>query len=134
MLKTSPAMGSVANATSAQKVRTVVVIWIDWYAYHVARFKGLLENSQLANGVTGIEMVGGVGVHAGLKFRENIPASLPVQTLFPGGNWREVKSWQLALLLWKRLAKLNPSLVLVPGYYTLPALAAAVWGKLRPRS
>jgi 1,2-diacylglycerol 3-alpha-glucosyltransferase len=34
------------------------------------------------------------------------------------------------VLLWQRLSALGPSLVMVPGYYTLPALAAAVWGRV----
>ena len=112
---------------------SLVVIWIDWYAYHVARFQGLLDNPELEGKVVGIEMVGGIGVHLGLKFREALPSALPIQTLVPDGNWREVGKWQLALLLWKKLNLLTPSVVLIPGYYTLPALAAAVWCKLKGR-
>lgn len=106
------------------------VIWIDWYSYHIARFQALLRNTELDGLVAGVELVGGVGVHAGLRFREDIPASLPVQTLFRASNWSEVAQWKLACAVWHCLEKLNPSTVLVPGYYTLPALAAALWAKL----
>lgn len=106
----------------------VAVIWIDWYAYHVARFRGLL--AAMPGQVAGIELVGGIGVHAGLKFREELPADLPIQTLLPERSWREASQWQLARMLWQALSRLDPEVVLVPGYYTLPALAAAVWARL----
>ena len=111
----------------------VVVIWIDWYAYHVARFQGLTQNPDLSGQVAGIEMVGGIGVHAGLKFRENLPAALPVETLFPENSWQEVKGLKTAVAVWKQLNRRNPQVVLVPGYYTAPGLAAALWGKLKRR-
>ena len=53
----------------------VAVIWIDWYPYHVARFRGLMSAPSLRGGVVGIELVGGVGVHQGLKFRDLLPDS-----------------------------------------------------------
>ena len=111
----------------------VAVIWIDWYAYHVARFEGLLRTPELAGAVAGIEMVGGVGVHAGLKFREDLPAGLPVATLMPGKSWSEAGQLRLARELWRALDRLDPEVVLVPGYYTLPALAAAIWARLHGR-
>jgi 1,2-diacylglycerol 3-alpha-glucosyltransferase len=120
-----PLICSTESAATCQ----AVVIWIDWYAYHVARFQALLRHSELAGKVVGLELVGGVGVHAGLKFRENIPTSLPVETIFRAANWSEAGKWQLARAVWQRLNKLNPAIVLVPGYYTVPALAAAVWAK-----
>ncbi|MDQ2777576.1 MAG: glycosyltransferase family 4 protein [Acidobacteriota bacterium] len=113
--------------------RPIAVMWIDWYAYHITRFRALLENAELAGRVAGIEIVGGVGVHAGLKFREAAPDSFPVQTLFSESSWREAKGWKSAVAVWKCLNALNPSAVLVPGYYTMPGLAAALWGKAHGR-
>ncbi len=107
----------------------VAVLWIDWYPYHVARFRGLLSAPSLAGSTVGIEFVGGIGVHAGLKFREELPAELPIETLMPGTAWREANKFQLARMLWRRLSALAPEVVLVPGYYTLPAIAAAVWAR-----
>ncbi len=121
------------SCTSALAQPSVVVIWIDWYAYHVARFQALLQSSDLAGKVAGIEMVGGIGVHSGLKFRGDLPSSLPVTTLVPNGNWSDVGKWHLARLLWNKLNQLSPSVVFIPGYYTLPALAAAIWCKVRRR-
>ncbi len=108
----------------------VAVLWIDWYPYHVARFRGLLSAPSLAGRTVGIEFVGGIGVHAGLKFREELPADLPVETLMPETAWRDASKFQLARMVWRRLSVLDPEVVLVPGYYTLPALAAALWARV----
>ena len=110
-----------------------VVIWIDWYAYHVARFTGLQSAFGSDGQIVGIELVGGVGVHAGLKFREELPADLPVHTLLPEASWSKTSKVTLSKLLWKRLSDLNPQVVLVPGYYNLPALTAALWARRHKR-
>jgi glycosyltransferase involved in cell wall biosynthesis len=111
----------------------VAVIWIDWYPYHVARFAGILSAPTLTGKVVGIELVGGVGVHAGLKFREPLPADLPVLTLMPESDWQHAGQRRLAVKLWEALDRIDPQTVLVPGYYTLPAIAAALWAKLHGR-
>ena len=105
----------------------VAVIWIDWYPYHVARLRGLLES--FPEQVIGIELVGGVGVHAGLKFREGFPVDLSIETLLPTKNWRDANKTWLALTLWRKLSDLAPDVVLIPGYYTLPGIAAALWAR-----
>lgn len=107
----------------------VAVIWIDWYAYHVARFRGLLSAPALSGRTVGIEMVGGIGVHAGLKFREELPADLPIETMMPNVGWLDANKWKLSAMLWKRLSELKPEVVLVPGYYTLPGIAIALWAR-----
>lgn len=107
----------------------VAVIWIDWYPYHVARFRGLDSAPSLTGRTVGIELVGGIGVHAGLKFRETLPADLPIETLMPGTSWKEADHFLLSRMLWRRLSQLRPEVVLVPGYYTLPAIAAALWAR-----
>ncbi len=112
----------------------VAVIWIDWYPYHAARFRGLDSAPSLHGNVVGIELVGGVGVHKGLKFREALPAGLAVETLMPEASWLEANKPELARLLWRRLSALDPEVVLVPGYYTLPAIAAAVWARVHRRT
>jgi len=112
---------------------SLVVVWIDWYAYHLARFHALLDSPELDGKVTGIELVSGAGVHAGYKFREERSGSLPIETLFPGQAWQDVSGLALAAALWNRLNRIDPSVVLIPGYYTLPAIAAALWAKLKRR-
>jgi 1,2-diacylglycerol 3-alpha-glucosyltransferase len=108
----------------------LAVIWIDWYAYHVARFEAIANHAAFRGRAAGIELVGGEGVHAGLRFRDVGRSSVPIITLLPGANWSTAGQWRLAVLLWQRLTALGPSLVMVPGYYTLPALAAALWGRV----
>ncbi len=112
----------------------VAVIWIDWYPYHVARFRGMEAARTLAGEVVGIELVGGIGVHKGLKFREALPGDVHVETLMPAASWREANKLALARKLWQRLDQLQPEVVLVPGYYTLPALAAAFWARVHGRT
>ncbi|MBB6143674.1 glycosyltransferase involved in cell wall biosynthesis [Silvibacterium bohemicum] len=111
-----------------------MVLWIDWYPYHVARFKGLQAAFGVNGKVRGIELVGGIGVHAGLKFREELPPGLPVDTLLPERSWQEASKLALAFAVWRKLQELGPEMVLVPGYYTLPAIAAAVWAKAHRRT
>ena len=121
-----------ANAATPRPCK-VAVIWIDWYPYHVARFRGLMSAPGLAGRVCGVELVGGIGVHAGLKFREDLPSDLPVHTLLPESSWAEAGQLRLAWKLWQHLSKLDPDVVLVPGYYTLPAIAAALWAQMHQR-
>ena len=123
-------MPDLRSSTASRTRCRVAVIWIDWYAYHVARFRGLNAAPALAGHVAGLELVGGVGVHTGLKFREDLPPELAIETLQPESGWAEASKLQLARELWKRLSELEPEVVLVPGYYTLPAIAAALWAKL----
>ena len=125
----SDAIPAAAPAAPLQ----LAVIWIDWYAYHLARFAGLLAEPRLAGRVAGIELVGGIGVHAGLKFREELPADLPITTLLPDASWQQASQLQLSVRLWHHLTRLNPAAVLVPGYYTLPAITAALWAKTHHR-
>jgi 1,2-diacylglycerol 3-alpha-glucosyltransferase len=112
----------------------IAVIWIDWYAYHLARFKGLQSAIGSDGEVRGIELVGGVGVHKGYNFRVGMPEGLPVETLRPRDSWHETGKLSLAILVFRRLSVLNPAVVLIPGYYTLPAIAAALWCKWKQRT
>lgn len=106
------------------------VIWIDWYSYHISRFRALLAQESLNGRVVGIELVGGCGVHTGMRFRDDDRADLPIFSLYPARDWNQVRKIDLARALWSKLNELKPSLVLVPGVYTLPGLAAALWAKL----
>lgn len=112
----------------------LAVIWIDWYAYHIARLQGLLSVPQFAGRVVGIELVGGAGVHAGLRFREQARERLPIHTLLPDCDWQQAGQLRLSRLLWERLSQLKPAAVMIPGYATLPALAAALWARLHKRT
>jgi len=106
------------------------IIWIDWYSYHISRFRALFNHPSFQRQVTGIELVGGCGVHAGLQFRDADREGLPISSLFPETDWAKAGQIKLALAVWRKLDQLRPSSVLVPGWYTAPALAAALWAKL----
>lgn len=125
-------MASLQAETTEKRRCSVAVIWIDWYPYHVARFRGLLSAFP-AGEVAGIEMVGSVGVHAGLKFRESLPEELQVRTLAPNGSWQTTSKLSLSVGLWRHLNELSPEAVLVPGYYTLPGITAALWARAHGR-
>lgn len=124
-------MQTKSEASGTAKCRAVV-IWIDWYSYHVARFKGLQAAFGVNGEVHGIELIGGVGVHKGYNFREGVHG-LPVETLCATKGWHDASKVALSIALVRRLSKLSPKLVLVPGYYTLPAIAAAIWCKATGR-
>lgn len=111
----------------------IAVIWTDWYAYHVARLRALAEHSALRGKVMGIELVGGCGEHAGLRFRTEDRGGLPIETLMPAADWSNTRQPRLAVELWRKLRRVNPRMVLVPGYYTVPALLAAAWAKAHRR-
>lgn len=115
-------------------VSGVVVIWVDWYAYHVARLRALAEHPILAGRVAGIEMVGGCGVHGNLKFRSDDRDGLSIHTLLPESNWKDAPAGRLVKTLWQKLDELDPAVLLIPGYYTAPAVAAACWGRLHGRT
>lgn len=121
------------GTAGAERHCSLVVLWIDWYAYHLSRFRALCEHPKLRGSVVGFELVGGEGVHRGLKFREAVPNDMPVVTLFPDGNWLTLTKWQLSSAVWKELSKQNPQVVLIPGYYHAPGLTAAIWARLHRR-
>ena len=111
----------------------IAVVWIDWYSYHVARFRALSAHRAMRGSVAGIELVGGCGVHAGMKFRDERRDGLAISTLLPGADWSGSGRFHVARLLWKKLTEAQPKTVLVPGYYTIPGIAAAVWARLHRR-
>ena len=108
----------------------VAIIWMDWYAYHVARFRALHEHPLLHGRILGIEYVGGAGVHGDLVFRVAEREGLPITTLLPDLGWVEAGPKRVARALWSKLNEFNPDVVLIPGCYMLPGLAATVWARL----
>ena len=58
---------------------------------------------------------------------------MPIVTLMPAASWKSASKFKLARLVWQQLTRLNPETVLVPGYYTLPAIAAALWARWHGR-
>ncbi|MEI9973823.1 MAG: hypothetical protein WDO73_18285 [Ignavibacteriota bacterium] len=81
----------------------IAVIWTDWYAYHVARLRALTRHSGLQGQVLGIELVGGCGEHAGLRFRTEERHGLPINTLLPNADWGTAGQRRLVVELWRKL-------------------------------
>jgi 1,2-diacylglycerol 3-alpha-glucosyltransferase len=111
----------------------LAVAWIDWYAYHVARFRALAEHPLFRGQALGIEMVGRTGVHPGLVFRHEQRDALNIVTLMPQESWSSAGQVRLSRLLWNKLDEFKPDAVLVPGYYTWSGISAALWAKRRAR-
>jgi 1,2-diacylglycerol 3-alpha-glucosyltransferase len=124
-LDLAPVQDGVEKRRGATRL---AVIWIDWYAYHVARFRPLAHHPLLD--AVGIELVGRAGVHGNLVFRSTEWGGLPIVTLDPDHGWEEAGQRRLARKLWTKLNELNPDAILIPGYYTLPAIAATFWARL----
>ena len=108
----------------------IAVIWIDWYAYHVARFRAIAAHPLFEGRAAGIELVGGAGLHGRLVFRASEREGLPIHTLFPEGSWSDIGQYRIARRLWAELNRISPEVVMVPGYYTLPGLASVFWARL----
>jgi glycosyltransferase involved in cell wall biosynthesis len=53
--------------------------------------------------------------------------------LFPQADWEQTGQLALARALWRKLSQIEPAAVLVPGWYTAPAIASALWAKLHGR-
>jgi glycosyltransferase involved in cell wall biosynthesis len=111
----------------------IAVIWIDWYAYHIARFRAIATHPLFEGRAAGIELVGGAGLHGRLVFRASEREGLPITTLFPDASWQEIGQFRMARRLWTELNRTSPEVVLVPGYYTLPGLASVFWARLHGR-
>ncbi|MGA3097507.1 MAG: glycosyltransferase family 4 protein [Bryobacteraceae bacterium] len=125
---------SAAAAVESRKLagaRTrIVVIWIDWYAYHIARFRAIAQHPVFQGRAIGIELVGGAGLHGRMVFRASERQGLPIVTLFPDGSWSDIGQYRMARRLWTELNRISPEVVMVPGYYTLPGLASVFWARL----
>ena len=79
----------------------------------------------------GWQLVGNFGVHGNFNFREDNrgrPSRLVPYCLIAVGGM--LARSQITRALCARLSRLDPSVVFVPGYYTLPAIAAAIWAKV----
>lgn len=121
------AVASTKQKENSNGGARIAVIWIDWYSYHIARFRAIARHPAFEGRAAGIELVGGAGVHRGLVFRSNQREDLPIKTLFPDLAWFEIDQHRIARRLWAELDRLDPEVILVPGYYTIPAFAAIAW-------
>ncbi len=108
----------------------ILVMWSDWGEYHAARFRALVSHPIVGEMVIGVEIVGGTGTHSNFPWRFTDRDNLPLTTLFPASNLRDLGLAKIAGKVWRYLNLVRPRVVVVPGYATVPALTTALWGRI----
>ena len=102
-------------------LRRLAIIWTNFGPYHMARILALENDFD----VQPVELAN----YQRLYRWDKEDSEVPVHTLRDGA-WEDQNQLGVALDLWRKLSALRPSVVLVPGYATLPALCAALWGRM----
>jgi 1,2-diacylglycerol 3-alpha-glucosyltransferase len=102
-------------------LRRLAIIWTNFGPYHLARILALKNDFD----VQPIELANYQRLYRWDK--EN--SEVPIHTLRDGA-WEDQSQLGVALDIWRKLNTLRPSAILVPGYATLPALCAALWGRM----
>jgi glycosyltransferase involved in cell wall biosynthesis len=98
----------------------LAVIWTNFGPYHMARIQAMKPFFD----VKAIELASDQRLY---RWWRGEPDDV-VHTL-TSGDWEDQNRLLVALKLWRRLNLLRPRVILVPGYASLPALCAAVWGR-----
>lgn len=101
--------------------KRLAVIWTNFGPYHLARLRALAPCFDLH----AIELA----TFQRLYRWEKQDNDLQLHTL-RNGDWEDQSQLGVALDLWRKLNKLHPSIIFVPGYASLPALCASLWGRL----
>jgi glycosyltransferase involved in cell wall biosynthesis len=99
----------------------LAVIWTNFGPYHMARIRAMKPLFD----VKAIELASDQRLYRWWKDdREESTYTLTT------GDWEDQSKLRIALKLWRTLDSLRPSILLVPGYASLPALSAALWGRM----
>lgn len=99
----------------------LAVIWTNFGPYHMARIRAMKPLFD----VYAIELASDQRLYRWWKDdQENSTCTLTK------GDWEDQSKLRVALKLWHTLNSLRPSILLVPGYASLPALSAALWGRM----
>lgn len=98
----------------------LAVIWTNFGPYHMSRIEALKPFFD----VRAIELASDQRLYR--WWRGEPDASVYTLT---SGDWEDQNRLLVALKLWRSLNSLRPNAILVPGYATLPALCAALWGR-----
>ena len=112
-----------ARNRDGRERRKLAVIWVNFGPYHVARIRALTKYFDVA----AIQLAGFQRLYGWVAEMQDLEAS--VHTLYDGA-WEDQSQRSVAVRLWRKLNELRPQTLLVPGYSTVPALAAALWGRL----
>jgi glycosyltransferase involved in cell wall biosynthesis len=105
---------------STEPRRRLAIAWTNFGPYHLARIRALMGDFD----VQAIELANFQRMYRWGKAETD----LQIHTLREGA-WEDQGRIGMALELWRKLSRLRPSVVLVPGYFELPALCAALWGR-----
>ena len=111
---------SYHSSDSSIPLKRLAIIWTNFGPYHMARIRALTNYFD----VQAIELAD----YQRLYRWEKEDDEVPVITLKKGAS-EDQGQLGVALELWRQLSKLRPTVVLVPGYATLPAICAALWGR-----
>jgi glycosyltransferase involved in cell wall biosynthesis len=98
----------------------LAIIWNNFGPYHMARIQALKAHFD----VIAIELASDQRLYR--WWRGDVDES--VQTL-TSGAWEDQDKLRVAIELWRKLSQLRPRIILVPGWASLPALCAAIWGR-----
>ena len=97
------------------------VIWTNFGPYHMARIRALKPFFD----VKAIELASDQRLY---RWWRGDPDDA-VYTLTEG-DWEDQDRLHVARRVWQTLNRLKPRVILVPGYASLPALSAALWGRV----
>ena len=103
--------------------RRIAVVWTNFGPYHLARIRALAQYFR----VLAIELAAFERLYGWQTDKSEIGAEMYTMR---EGDWEDQRQLSVAASLWRKLNALQPDAILVPGYATAPAIAAALWGKL----
>jgi glycosyltransferase involved in cell wall biosynthesis len=104
----------------------VALVWSSFGHYHVARAAALAARVSL----TTIEYA----PHSQVNGWHADRAALTQHCTLCDGTVESLSQLRVAARLWKALSRRRPDAVFVPGYASLPALAAALWTRFHRRA
>jgi glycosyltransferase involved in cell wall biosynthesis len=98
----------------------LAIIWTNLGPYHMARIRA----AKALFDVRAIELASEERLYRWWRGESDGHSYTLTQ-----GAWEDQKGLNVARRLWRLLGDLQPTVVLVPGYASLPALCAAAWGR-----
>lgn len=105
--------------------KKIALLWPTFSFYHLARFRAL--HQQVGEAVLGIEFVGGEGEHWTGRGEREGRTGLPILTLFPHRNMRDVDRRELGRAAVKILESEGAECVFVNGYGTVELRMIIDW-------
>ncbi|MBN1353353.1 MAG: glycosyltransferase family 4 protein [Candidatus Omnitrophica bacterium] len=94
----------------------IVLIWPNFSFYHIARFKALYK--KIGDRLLGIELIGGIGDYETFSWRYDKRDNLPIITLFPDCDIKDVSRGMLGRSIVNTLKEHGAETIFVNGYST----------------